>query len=191
MKVKLLGAAAALALLPGMAMANDSAEIYGQSLTVSLPLDWKKVRDRELGGMHSVEFVPEGQTMAEWQEIICLQGFEGMASRVDVSEFLDAFAARYQESCQGDWIFDSFGEMTEAQGVHAVIGCSRITNQHSTGGKSRYLAEMGYFQVLAGPRDLYLLHRSTRGPDYQSMKQEYSDFTNHKLSSLKLTPASN
>ena len=188
MNCKLVGAmSAALALLSSAAHANETAQIYGQPLTVTLPLEWKKVHDRELGGMHSVEFVPEGQTLAEWQEIICLQGFQGMASRVNVAEFLDAFAARYRESCQGDWTFDAFGEMAGGQGVHAVMGCSRIANQHSANGKPGVMAEMGYFQVLAGSREIYLLHRSSRGLDFNSMKQDYQGQNGDKPSSLKIS----
>lgn len=176
--------AAVTACWPGSALSQTSSQVYGQPLALELPENWIKVHDKELGGMHSLEFVPEGQTMSDWSELICLQAFQGMAERLRVVDFLDEFSLRYQEACKGEWLYEPLGELEH--GAHALMGCSRIADQHSRTKNTKLFAEMGYYQVIQGTDELYLIHRSSRGADFNSLRNEYQTPANVKIQSLKL-----
>ncbi|MGI2259290.1 hypothetical protein [Shewanella sp. GXUN23E] len=167
------------------AQQDAALRLYGQSLLLGIPPQWHKVHDGELGGMHSVEFVPAGETMAQWQELICLQAFDSMAKRIEAAAFLAEFSAQYQATCRGEWFYQPLGDIPT--GVQAMMGCSRIDNQHGNGQTAQLLAEVGYYQVLQGQNEIYLLHRSSRGTDFKGLQADYQLPGSEKLNSLRLS----
>lgn len=145
--------------------------IFSQKLGFSLPTGWRQAYHEERAGMFMAEFVPEQEALNQWSALFCVQGFKDMAESVSPEQFLDAMAETYQASCDGEVIYQKLGDtqVDAHKGFQAILGCTTMPNVHgatqfnSSAFTSPPQGEIGYYTVVSGSKDLYLLHKSMRG----------------------------
>lgn len=145
--------------------------IFSQKLGFSLPTGWRQAYHEERAGMFIAEFVPEQEALNQWSALFCVQGFKDMAESVSPEQFLDAMAETYQASCDGEVIYQKLGDtqVDGHKGFQAILGCTTMPNVHgatqfnSSAFTSPPQGEIGYYTVVSGSKDLYLLHKSMRG----------------------------
>lgn len=145
--------------------------IFSQKLGFSLPTGWRQAYHEERAGMFMAEFVPEQEALYQWSALFCVQGFKDMAESVSPEQFLDAMAETYQASCDGEVIYQKLGDtqVDGRKGFQAILGCTTMPNVHgatqfnSSAFTSPPQGEIGYYTVVSGSKDLYLLHKSMRG----------------------------
>lgn len=145
--------------------------VFSQQLGFNLPEGWRKAYHEERAGMFMAEFVPEQEALNQWSALFCVQGFKDMAESVSPEQFLDAMAETYQASCDGEVVYQKLGDtqVDGHDGFQAILGCTTMPNVHGatqfnpTAFTSHPQGEIGYYTVVSGDKDLYLLHKSMRG----------------------------
>ncbi|EGM70845.1 hypothetical protein [Shewanella sp. HN-41] len=162
----------------GYAPHNHVLPVFGQQLGFNLPSGWKQAHYEERAGVFMAEFVPELEALNQWSTLFCVQGFRDMAQSVNPEQFLDAMAATYQSSCEGEVVYQKLGntEVDGHEGFHAILGCTAMVNVHGAtqfnpeAYTSNPQGEIGYYTVVNGEKDLYLLHKSMRGDVFSADK---------------------
>lgn len=139
--------------------------IFSKTVSFELPVGWDMAFNSSKGQMFKAEFVPAGETLNDWSDLFCIQGFEGLADNIQADQFLNDFVKTYEDTCQGEVIYDQLG-MTQIGGqeaYHGIIGCTVMANFLQNRGTGKQQGEIGYYAVIKGSEDLYLLHKSMRG----------------------------
>ncbi|MBM7072738.1 hypothetical protein JQC92_11960 [Shewanella sp. 202IG2-18] len=144
--------------------------IFSLPLEVNVPSNWKQIRQDQLSNMYSAEFLPENETMNQWTQLICVQGFNNVSDSMSPETFLESFSLTYNEHCQGDIIFEPLGdiEVKGYKGTHGLLGCTKMPNTHTIqiGERHSFVTkpqgEMGYYTVLMADNKLILFHKSIR-----------------------------
>ncbi|ABK49696.1 MULTISPECIES: hypothetical protein [Shewanella] len=152
--------------------------VFSQQLGFNLPEGWRKAYHEERAGMFMAEFVPEQEALNQWSALFCVQGFKDMAESVSPEQFLDAMAETYQASCDGEVVYQKLGDtqVDGHDGFQAILGCTTMPNVHGatqfnpTAFTSHPQGEIGYYTVVSGDKDLYLLHKSMRGEVFSADK---------------------
>ncbi|MDH0450050.1 MULTISPECIES: hypothetical protein [unclassified Shewanella] len=152
--------------------------VFSQQLGFNLPEGWRKAYHEERAGMFMAEFVPEQEALNQWSALFCVQGFKDMAESVSPEQFLDAMAETYQASCDGEVVYQKLGDtqVDGHDGFQAILGCTTMPNLHGatqfnpTAFTSHPQGEIGYYTVVSGDKDLYLLHKSMRGEVFSADK---------------------
>ncbi|MGB0894466.1 MAG: hypothetical protein ACPGUD_08670 [Parashewanella sp.] len=145
-------------------------DVFSQKMQFNLPAKWKQVHNEKLVDMISSEYIPENESMKDWRQLICLQGFDKISEDLDAETFLETMAKTYTEHCQGDVVFEPMGKVAVdgMQGFHAILGCTKMPNIHTVRiGKlqtfvSPTKGEIGYYAALKAKDKLILFHKSTR-----------------------------
>ena len=164
-------------------------DIFSLPLEINIPSKWKQIRQEQLSNMFSAEFLPEGQTMNNWTQLICVQGFNNVSDSLNPEAFLESLSLTYNEHCQGDIIFEPLGdiEIGGYEGTHGLLGCTKMPNTHTVqvGERHSFISkpqgEMGYYSVLMAENKLILFHKSTRNkvfsPNHPPFsKENYQSF---------------
>ncbi|MCL1142420.1 hypothetical protein [Shewanella gaetbuli] len=134
------------------------------------PLSWKLAFNEMQGDMFIAEFIPANETLNDWSGLICMQGFKGLADEISAQQFLDSMADKYNEHCQGSLVYNALGSSKVAglDAVHGILGCTAMPDIHNAtvfvkdSFKTIPKGEIGFFTVVSGEKDLYLLHKSMR-----------------------------
>ncbi|QYK12139.1 hypothetical protein K0I63_15530 [Shewanella rhizosphaerae] len=153
--------------------------IFKQNLGLHFPANWRLAYSEQRGDMFSAEFVPAQELLAHWSSLYCVQGFKGMAQRIDPEAFLDGFAEQYRHTCEGEMQYQKLGasELGGKASYSAMLTCDKMPQTHrGEPGIDKPVGEIGHYTVIAGKEDLFLLHQSARGEALLS------------LSSLKIAP---
>ncbi|TAM45795.1 MAG: hypothetical protein EPN55_07240 [Gammaproteobacteria bacterium] len=144
---------------------NASMPIFGQRLVHGLPPGWKPGFENASGGHYIMEYVPVGQTVQRWEEMITVQGFKGLAKNPKVSpEFmLRAMMAQHKKICNEKLIVQPLGvrKVDAHEAFAALIGCAGIPGDHRSGLKEGY-GEIAYYIAIKGSQDMYMIHRAMR-----------------------------
>jgi len=162
------------ALIVGQTYNQATAEelkVYDTVLNFQLPEAWHQAASDELGGMFSAEYLPQDQRLADWNNLVCVQGFHGMGHKIAPQAFFETFTDKYRAICQGELIYEPLGPINQAAkdnpGFQAILGCSRMPDMHPHGDASPR-GEIGYYAVMGGSDDLLLMHKSMRGVDFSA-----------------------
>ena len=156
----------ALAMPNGVKQLTDFARKFG----VLPPLEWKLAFHEVQGEMCMAEFIPMNETLNDWSGLVCMQGFKGLAEDIEPERFLDTMAETYRKNCEGELVYQQLGSLKVdgLEAVHGLLGCTNMPNIHhaSIFNNESYVTapkgEMGYYTVVAGEEDLYLIHKSMR-----------------------------
>ena len=120
------------------------------------------------GGSYIIEFLPRGQALASWREMLTAQGFQGQTASAPVVA-LELLGRQIRQIC--DHRPFSRERIQEPAPDHytvlAIIGCSRLRADRPTGVRKGE-GEFGLYLAVRGKRDLYVVHRSWRGPGFDS-----------------------
>lgn len=140
--------------------------IFKQQLGLHFPTDWRLAYSEQSGNMFSAEFVPQQEMLTSWSSLYCIQGFKGMADGIEPEEFLDTFAANYQQVCEGEMQYNKLGatQIEGKESFSAMLTCSKMPHTHKgKSGQGVGMGEIGHYTVISGSEDLFLLHQSARG----------------------------
>ncbi|MXR70425.1 hypothetical protein GNT65_17340 [Shewanella sp. JBTF-M18] len=149
-----------------MSVQTSQLTIFKHNLGLHFPANWRLAYSEQHGDMFSAEFVPAQELLAHWSSLYCVQGFKGMAGRINPEAFLDGFAEQYSHTCEGEMQYQKLGE-SELGGkasYSAMLTCDKMPQTHrGEPGTEQPMGEIGHYTVIAGEEDLFLLHQSARG----------------------------
>ncbi|MBR9728521.1 hypothetical protein ACFOD0_03745 [Shewanella intestini] len=134
------------------------------------PPSWRLAFHEILGDMFMAEFIPGNESLNDWSGMVCMQGFKGLANDINPERFLDTMADKYREHCEGEIIYQKLGssKLDDLNAVHGILGCTVMPNIHhatpfaNEAFTSKLKGEIGYFTVVSGSEDMYLIHKSQR-----------------------------
>ncbi|MDO6776827.1 hypothetical protein [Shewanella sp. 10N.286.52.B9] len=161
--------------------AKRELSIFSKSVSFELPIGWNMAFNSSKGNMYKAEFVPAGESLNNWSDLFCIQGFEGLAENIEPERFLNNFASTYQDSCQGEVVYEQLGktQMGGQEAYHGIIGCTVMANFLQQGGSVKQQGEIGYYAVIKGVEDLYFMHKSMRGDVFNKNSAPLKS-TNHR-----------
>ncbi len=112
-------------------------------------------------------YAPEGQTMENWSELVTLQLFEGLQTRVTIDQFLQKMQGALKAVCPSmKWMTVSNSE-NEAVYSWSVEGCSGQPDQTEI------------TRVVAGQEGMHVWHYAVRDSQLAAdKKQEWIDRLN-------------
>jgi len=145
---------------------TSSVPIFDQLLIFGIPRGWWPAYEKVAPRKYVLEFVPDGQSVKSWHEMITVQGFRDMALNPDFTPetFLATTARRMKDLCGTSTVTVWLGERkVDTFDAHAaILGCANLPSSPSSGVKRRQ-GEVAYYLAIQGNRDLYVIQRAIRG----------------------------
>ena len=143
---------------------TTSTPLFSQVVVFTLPAGWKAAHKSESPNGYLIEFIPQGQDIKAWKDLVTLQAYRGLGRKPEASpkNFLGMVASRMEKACPGKAVAQSLGDgKVDGFDAHvAVLGCGSI------GGKS----EIAVYLAIRGSDDLYMIHRAFRGEPFDRAK---------------------
>ena len=144
-------------------------QIYHQAVAFELPRGWEvrpAFQAKRPDGSYIIEFLPRGQVLASWREMLTAQGFQGQTAFAPVV-LLEQLARLIRQTCEHRAFFSRWIEepAPDHHTALAIIGCARLRADWPTGVRKGE-GEFGLYLAVRGIRDLYVVHRSWRGPGF-------------------------
>ncbi|NKB62549.1 MAG: hypothetical protein GKR95_10665 [Gammaproteobacteria bacterium] len=138
--------------------------IYDQKVSLHIPSTWKQGFEDLKADHYMIEFIPQNETIKKWENMISVQGFKGIAAKSTPEKFLNRLASRFQNLCGKNLVYlkGGSGQISGFASSAAIIGCSNVEEDHSTGLKKGQ-GELGMYYAIRGMNDLYLVHKAIRG----------------------------
>ena len=139
--------------------------IFSQSVVFTLPGGWKPAFENDGKDSYMLEFVPQGQTVEAWKEMITVQGLRNLAKNPQFAPLalIENIAGGLKKICGDELIFQSLGDTKV--GVYdahaAILGCARVEVE-AFGAKTGQ-GELAYYLVIKGTNDMYVVQRAIRG----------------------------
>lgn len=151
-------AALICAATPGLAQDMvGTAPIYSRILAYPIAQGFSAAYEAEKDGNYISEFVPDGQSVEGWQQMITVTAAMGLAATVGTpKDYAMVIGQNFQAACPDTFVAWDEGEMqvTGATAAHLVVyACG------DAGGQS----EMAAILVAVGPEDVYTLQWAERG----------------------------
>ena len=143
--------------------------LFSQVFVARIP-NWKVVFEKPSPRHYIMEWVPAGQTLETWTEMITVQGLKDLARQPNLKaeSVLGTLAGQIQKVCVPKFIGRSLGNSTidSFEASRALIGCGELPADHPTGIKKGQ-GEIGYYIAIKGTNDVYVIHRSMRGAAFE------------------------
>ncbi|WP_232411617.1 MULTISPECIES: hypothetical protein [unclassified Methylophilus] len=154
-----------------------STPIFSQNLVHGLPSGWKLVNsgkaNRPEGMLFSLNYALDGQTPANWTELITVTGFKNLAQNANATPkaLIGKMAGQKESVCPGNSVVASGGDVAfgEVRGHVAVLGCGKLPND--LGGMKAGEGEIGVYIVLKGANDMYVIQRMQRVASFEPKSQ--------------------
>lgn len=128
--------------------------VFSQKIGFDFPQSWTPHSQRQ-GRVYLMEFIPSGQTLETWREMITLMGLQDGAS-VTPESVLQGEKELVRKHCPEAFHAQDLPSPSH-QGYLSrrfIAGCGKTQNSNS---------EYGLYFYVWGKRDLYMLKRSIRG----------------------------
>jgi hypothetical protein len=176
--------ACALALAPAAAQDDmpgpGEGDPGGDLLLFVPPPGWQPVDQEKGEGLYRIVYVPEGQTMADWSELLEAKIFFNLTKRrpqLSPADFTENLVAHYARACEGSRA--SPVAAFEERGYQAAV---RLVTCARNRGES--LGSVSMVKVVRGKASLFMIERSWRGPAFareempvpQEMLDRWTDF---------------
>jgi len=150
---------------------REAVKAFDIHITHRLPLGWKLGHEQHNSRALIREYLPAGQTVHHWREMITLQVFRHMAlqPRASPKEFLARMATLTRSSCPESAIVRMLGhqQVGSVGGETAILGCRRMDRDHVSGAR-RGQGELAVYLIFHVENHLILFHRATRGPGFEA-----------------------
>ncbi len=146
---------------PAAAQTGDTAVLFGggdEVYIAGLPVGWRKQAEARDALGYRADWLPAGQTLADWRDRMTLQLIPDVAGQVP-KQFLDNLAALWAESCEAVMVTE-----VESKPVNGYAGGSRLIA--CTRDKQSGKGSVSLYQVVAGERALYVVQRAYRVPPF-------------------------
>ncbi len=154
--------------------------IFSQRFVHGLPVGWKPAFERTVGDKYIIEYLPAGQTVDDWREMITVQGFRNLAKVRGASprRILEGMVEEHRKVCGQRLVVKMLGErrVDSYLAFVAIIGCDGIQSDHFSGLR-RGQGEIAYFVAIQGTNDIYLIHRAVRFKVGTSVQQVVDQVT--------------
>jgi hypothetical protein len=150
-----------------------SVPIFSQKLVFRLPAGWKRAHEATGTSNYVLEFLPEGESLDSWKNMISIQGFRDLARKAQGSApkvFIDGLSARMEKQCGANLVRQSVDDMRiDSYDAHAaIVGCARVDSAPM--GLKPGQSEVGYHLVIKGRNDVYVIYRAYRGEAFDKRK---------------------
>lgn len=145
--------------------------LYGRTLSFTLPADMGLANNKDNGTNILKEYVPRGETVANWTRLVTVQAYRGLgtdpASTAEIAE-----RAFYPASCHMGPLYDDGGERSVGGGLKRsliVNGCASLP----PGAYPKALAgagEQNFILVFRDAETIYTLNYAVRGKPFIGKK---------------------
>ena len=131
----------------------------GEFFMASIPDGWLALPRATKAQQTSAEWLPQGQTVENWTDMITVQVFPGWAEG-DVSTFLEGLAEIYKQNCEVSGATPLLKDQVNGflTGFR-LINCTRDLTRNS--------GEVSLFRALIGKNAAYLIQRVFRVPEFE------------------------
>lgn len=137
---------------------TGTAPIYSSILAYPIAAGFVSAYEAEQDGSYISEFVPEGQSVEAWQQMITVTGARDLAAKVnDPKDFAISIGQGFQSACPDTFIAWDEGavQVTGATSAYlTVFAC----------GDAGGVSEMATILVAKGPKDVFTMQWAERGP---------------------------
>lgn len=169
----LLAASLLFAPVAGNAQAAGDSAIAqggkGEIFFAAIPEGWHALPRNPENSVHMqvAEWMPAGQKIESWTDMITLQVFPRFAG-VDPVSFLDRLAGSYQQNCEKSGATPPLtDEVNGFPTAFRLINCTRDL--------TRQTGEVALFRATTGRQALYLFQRVFRVPEFEVGGKPVSD----------------
>ena len=158
-----------LLLVFGLSLAAEAA-MQGENLLVPpMPAGWVKVYDAHGNGISMVEYVPPGQSVDSWSEMINVEVFHGRGgTRPEALQ--QKVADGFKVNCDAFHV-DGLGHGTTSDlpAARWITYCGKV--------KETGKGEITYFQAISGKANFYLVQRVLRTAPFTIAKPPFDSAT--------------
>ena len=152
------------------ALAGDAARpslvvvpMFGDGVTLSVPAGWVKAHQQKNERQAILEFVPAGQTVQAWNEMITVQAFKGLPAEATPRRLLESIAGRMRGVGPEHAVATGLGDLKvgERPAHAAIIGCATVPAGAAGAGDGQ--GELAYYVAIRGANDMVVVQRAVRG----------------------------
>ncbi|WP_179403551.1 hypothetical protein [Burkholderia guangdongensis] len=146
--------------------AGTAAPIFSQLVYFHVPTRFVSVYEKRQGAGYVHEWLPPGETTANWTQMVSATGFESLAAKhrdATPKALATNIAAGFQRACPTSFVAKSFyeGQLFSHDAFVMVVGCGSAA---ASGGHSETTA----ITVIKGAKDFYTLQWAERGNPTQA-----------------------
>jgi hypothetical protein len=165
-----LAALALAACGPGATAAEGaptSVPLYGRTLSFTLPDGMTLANDKDNGTNVLKEYVPKGETLANWTRLVTIQAYRGLGTSPTPTAEI-ARQAFYPAACKVGLIYQDNGERSLGDGLKrslVVNGCASLP----PGAYPEALAgagEQDFILIFRDAETIYTLNYAVRGKPF-------------------------
>jgi hypothetical protein len=148
--------------------------MFGDGVVFNLPPGWVKMYQQRNESVAIVEFLPEGQTLELWREMITVQAVRNPPAQVTPKSFMELMAGRIRESCGAPTVAIPLEDLKidGSPAFSAIMGCGALPRP--TAGAQAGQGEVAYYLAVRGGKDMLIFQRAVRGPGFERSKSPIS-----------------
>jgi hypothetical protein len=170
MKRIVAGLALSLLALPQIVAAKGTLEtvpLYGRTLSFTLPANMVRANDKDDGTSRLIEYVPKGETFANWTRLVTIQAYRGLGAAPATTAEI-ARQAFYPAACTIGLIYQDNGEKALGGGLKRTLvlnGCASLP----PGAYPEALAgagEQDFILIFRDSDTIYTLNYAVRGKPF-------------------------
>lgn len=170
MKPIITGLTLFLLTLPAGAYANgapESVPLYDRTLSFTLSADMARATDKDNGTNRLIEYVPKGETVANWTRLVTIQAYRGLGTSPQPTAQI-ARQAFYPAACKVGLIYQDNGEKVLTGGLKRTLvlnGCASLP----PGAYPKALAgagEQDFILIFRDSDTIYTLNYAVRGKPF-------------------------
>lgn len=144
------------------------AQLQNENLLVAMPAGFKVGFQVARSGMKMQEWVPDGQSVEDWTEMVTVQIFGG-AQKVDPAQFLSNIEEQWLKACLGSRASDVASSTANGYAVSSVE--LRCPLNKKTGKPEDTL-----FRAIKGNDSLYVVQKAFRFDPNEDQRNETAKF---------------
>ena len=141
--------------------------LLGRTLGFRLPAGFVQANNRNNGTNVLIEYVPRGETLANWTRLVTIQAYRGLGASLRTTADI-ARSAFYPAACRNGPIYRDGGEQAFAPGIKRSIvvnGCAALP----PGAYPEALpgaGEQDFIMVFRDAQSIYTLNYAVRGAPF-------------------------
>ena len=137
--------------------------MFGDGVTLMVPAGWNRVHQERTAQQAVLEFVPAGQSVKDWSEMLTVQAIKGPPAEVTPMGFLEQVVVGVRRVCPEHAVAITLGDLKvgERPAHAAIIGCGAMPA--GTAGAKAGQGEVAFYVAVRGVSDMVVVHRAVRG----------------------------
>jgi len=152
-----------------LAAAETKVGLFGKTLHFNLPQGFTRATNNNNGTNLLIEYLPAGETFANWTKLITIQAYRGLGSDPRTTAEI-ARSAFYPAACKIGPIYLDLGEKTISPGMkrsYITNGCASLP----AGAYPQALkgaGEQDFLMIFRDGQTIYTLNYAERGKPFQA-----------------------